>query len=129
MPVLLVMTLVIIDLARGYALAVMLQEGARQSARYGSTAANASPTITDADLRQRLINGASPALEGCSSASSTCTNSYGTFTFTVSPATRSSGTQLVTTVTGSMPLLIGYLTGFIGVSTISLTGTATMVVV
>ena len=81
-PVMLVLMLGSIDLGRAFVFGVSVQEGAREAAR---VTANASydPTVTDAVVLGRLIASSNPALNGCSSVTTTQTCNGGTWTFSV----------------------------------------------
>jgi Flp pilus assembly protein TadG len=136
LPVLLLLLLGMIDLGRAFVFGVAVQDGARQAARLG-TKAQLDTSVTNAVIRQRLIDAARPAMLGCSSASATCTDSYGvTWTFTLSPDvdtlraanTNMSGSPLTVTARGSVSLLTGFATGWmnLGLNAITVQGSAAM---
>lgn len=124
-----------IDFGRAYTMGVAVQNGAREAARYGAGLAIysslASSSTGDPKIRQRLIDAASPALQGCSASSATCTDVYGaTWTFTVeTPSGRTSGSMLRVSAAGQLPLLSGFLTGVLGITTIQIRGEAAMVII
>jgi Flp pilus assembly protein TadG len=64
LPVILLMTLGLIDLGRAFVYGVAVQEGTRQAARLAINAANDSG-VTDQSVLGRLIASSSPALDGC----------------------------------------------------------------
>lgn len=127
LPATLLFLLGMIDFSRAYSLGVAVQEGARQATRYGAEAGIIS-SITDDLIRQRLILASSPALDGCSNTSTTCTNGFGTWTFTITPAAKTRGSTLVVTANGSVPLMTGFLLRYLGAGSISIQGQATMVI-
>jgi Flp pilus assembly protein TadG len=65
LPVMLVILLGLIEIGRGFVLGVAAQDGARQAARLAANG-RSNPGITDTSIVQRLIDGAAPALAGCS---------------------------------------------------------------
>lgn len=143
LPVVLVLTLGVIDFGRAYVVGIGVQQGAREGARFASNVAWQSGLITDTAVIQRLVDASMPALQGCSTTgistgvgTSTVSNQscgYGTWTFTVTclrssvacTTKRVSGDQVTVKATGSVPLLIGYLAGAFGVGSLSITGEAT----
>jgi Flp pilus assembly protein TadG len=107
LPVLLILTLGLIDLGRGFTFGVATQDAARQAVRLaakgrldlGSSADQTKRATFDRAVFQRLIDGAAPALSGCTLpgtipstpftlTTSTCPAGAGTWTLTlvVTPA-------------------------------------------
>lgn len=149
LPVLLIMLLGMIDLGRGFVFGVSVQQGAREAARVGATAA-LDPSVTDSVLVQRLIAASAPALTGCSPVLATtqaCGGGSWMFSLTVTApggapsyaslaAARASapqgfgGYKLEVTARGSVSLLAGFQTGLdgIGLGQINVQGDAAMIV-
>src|SRR2546421_12123793 len=66
MPVMLLMTLGLIDLGRAFVFGVAVQEGTRQAARVAASANYSNAVaITNSDVLGRLVAGSNPALAGC----------------------------------------------------------------
>jgi Flp pilus assembly protein TadG len=137
LPVMLIMVLGGIDLGRAFVYGVAAQDGAREAARLGASAAVAT-SVTDTAVLQRLIDASSPALAGC--AATTATNQScggGTWTLAISVLTTSQtytsiasavaadslagctltgpvcqfpGSQLTVTATGQVSMLNGFRT-------------------
>lgn len=150
LPVLLILVVGIIDFGRAFVVGVGVQQGAREAARFGANKASQS-AITDTQIVQRLIDASMPALQGCTTsgivpgatqstvAGQAC--GYGTWDFTVrcsvpsgwttnppSCAARTSGAVLEVTASGSVPLLVGFLTGYVGITDIHIQGDASFVI-
>ncbi len=72
LPVMLILTLGLIDLGRAFVFGVSVQEGSRQAARLGATASDytvpADLASLDNAILGRLIASSSPALSGCAPA-------------------------------------------------------------
>ena len=135
LPVTLIILLGMVDFGRAYVYGVAVQQGAREGVRMGITASIlGNPSNTNQLMMQRTIDASRPAMTGCtaptSGASMTCTDGTGiSWTITVAPSgTKSSGQTVRVTATGQMPLLVGFLTGLFGISSINLQGDARMVV-
>lgn len=132
LPVSLLIMMGVLDFGRAYLLNVSVQQGAREAARFASTAAS-RPIVTDTLIRQRLIESSAPAMGGvadtCTSGAG-CTDAMGTvWTITVTPSgTKTAGSPVTVTAEGQLPLFTGFLTGYVGMSTIRLFGSATFIV-
>ena len=104
LPVLLLMTLGMIDLGRAFVFGVATQQGAREAARYASRYAVSKATVTDDLVRQRLIDASFPSLQGCDptlSSPQTCGGGTWTFTLTVTPASGTPYSSIATAATNS----------------------------
>ena len=149
MPVLLIMLLGMFDLGRGLVFGVSVQQGAREAARVGATAA-LDTTVTDAVVVQRLLDASAPLLSGCVAVlggSQQC----GGGTWRVSLAVKApggspsytslaqaraaapqglGGYQMEVTARGSVSLLAGLQTGLGGMSLgqIAVQGDAVMII-
>jgi Flp pilus assembly protein TadG len=143
-PIMLVMLLGMIDLGRAFVYGVTAQEGARQAARLAATA-NYDPSVDDAAVLGRLIAASDPALNGCSSVTTSQSCGGGTWTlatrltngsstYSTIAAARSAnalaGATVTITTRGSVALFPGLQTGAFGLSLaqISVQGQAAMVV-
>lgn len=132
LPVALLIMMGVLDFGRAYLLNVSVQQGAREGARYAATAAQ-YPLVTDTLVRQRLIESSAPAMGGvantCTSGAG-CTDSMGTvWTFTITPSgTKTAGSPVTVTAVGALPLFTGFLTGYAGINSIRLYGSATFMV-
>lgn len=131
LPVVLVMLTGMVDFGRAYVYGIAVQQGAREAARFGATALLTPTGVSDAQIQQRLLDAAAPVLQGgtCTSSSATCTDGLGaSWTISVTPAAgaRTVGGPLTVTATGSLPLLTGYLTGLVGITSVTLRGNASM---
>jgi Flp pilus assembly protein TadG len=144
LPVMLLMTLGLIDLGRAFVFGVAVQEGTRQAARM-TAEASWDPTLTDAAVLGRLVAASNPALVGCSAStgSQTCNGANWTFTLDIASggthyssiaAARTAnalpGAQVTMTASGSVALLPGISTGGYGLSLpqISVQGQSAMVI-
>jgi len=144
LPIMLVLTLGLIDLGRAFVFGVSVQEGARQATRIAATA-GADTTLTDAAVLGRLISASSPALTGCAAVTAvqTCNGGSWTLRLTVqsSGSTYSSlaaaraadalpGSRVTVTAAGAVGLLAGVQTGLFGLRLpeIGVQGQAAMVV-
>lgn len=145
LPAMLILVLGGIDFGRALLYGVAVQEGAREAARFGTTAAVDS-SVTDIDVFNRLIAASAPALSGCAAittANQSCGG--GTWTLNISVLTPTHGTfssiaaakldsqfpgsQLTVTATGSVSMLAGFRTGWgLSLSPIMARGQAVMVV-
>ena len=104
LPVLLLMTLGMIDLGRAFVFGVATQQGAREAARYASRYAVSKATVTDDLVRQRLIDASFPSLQGCDATLSTpqdCGGGTWTFTLTVTPTSGTSYSSIATAASNS----------------------------
>src|SRR5438105_1690459 len=84
LPVLLVLTLGLIDLGRAFVFGISIQEGARQAARLAASA-NYDAQVDNNAVLGRLVAASQPALSGCpatSTANQPCNG--GRWTFAVS---------------------------------------------
>jgi Flp pilus assembly protein TadG len=148
LPVMLLMTLGLIDLGRAFVFGVAVQEGTRQAARLAGNAANdvfkAQPNVTDQAVLGRLIGSSSPALDGCTPLTAppqTCNGftlsvqvDTGIATYTSIAAARSAnalaGSKVTVTAAGPVALLPGVSTGIYGLSLpqINVQGKSAMVI-
>jgi Flp pilus assembly protein TadG len=148
LPVVLLMTLGMIDLGRAFVFGVAVQEGTRQAVRVAASTNNPmnAATIANADVLGRLVAGSNPALTGCSASTGSQTCNGATWTFTVavvgpSTATYNSveaaraandltGGKITVTATGSVALLPGVSTGLYGLALpqIAVQGQSSMVI-
>jgi Flp pilus assembly protein TadG len=143
-PVMLLMTLGLIDLGRAFVFGVAVQEGTRQAARMAATA-NYDSTLTDAAALGRLVAASSPALVGCAAQTASQTCNGGNWTFTVSvvsggtsyssiasarAANALPGSQVSVTASGAVALLPGVSTGIFGLTLpqIAVQGQSAMVI-
>lgn len=144
MPVMLLMTLGLIDLGRAFVFGIAVQEGTRQAARIASTA-NYDSTVTDSAVLGRLVGASNPALTGCASQTTAQSCNGGNWTFTVNVASGGStytsiaaartanalpGSKITVTAAGSVALLPGLNTGVFGLSLpqITVQGQSAMVI-
>jgi Flp pilus assembly protein TadG len=131
LPVLLLMTLGMIDLGRAFAFGVGTQQGAREAARYASRYAISRVTVTDDLVRQRLIDASFPSLQGCDATNTDwqdCGGGSWKFTLAVTPPgvgaptynsiqsavtyyKNLSGGQITVTANGAVAMLGGYCLG------------------
>ncbi len=113
LPVLMLMTLGMIDLGRALTFGVAAQQGAREAARYASRlAVNSSVSgVSDATVLQRLIDASSPALDGCQAITTAQNCAGATWTFTLAATPPGSGTSYSSIPTAAAnstnPLLSG----------------------
>lgn len=143
-PVMLLLTLGLIDMGRAFIFGVSVQEGARQATR---VAANAiyDTTITDAVVIGRLVAASNPALcQGQTSLTQSCNganwtisvsvvNGSSTYTSIASAKAANAlvtGSQITVTAAGSVALLPGVSTGMYGLALpqISVQGQSAMVI-
>jgi len=145
LPVMLVMVLGGIDIGRALIYGVAVQDGAREAARLGATAAF-DTSVTDAGVLQRLIDASSPALSSCAATTTvnqSCgggnwtlninvlTTSHGAFSSIAAARSDAQfpGSQLTVTATGTVSMLAGFRTGWgLSLSPITARGQAVMVV-
>jgi Flp pilus assembly protein TadG len=145
LPVMLALTLGLIDLGRAFVFGVSVQEGARQAARLAASA-NYDVNVDDNAVLGRLVAASTPALVGCPA--STAVNQVcngGTWTFDVSIVNGSNtyptlamarsanglaGATITTTARGSVALVPGLATGPFGLvlPQIGVQGRAAMVI-
>lgn len=132
LPVALLIMMGVLDFGRAYLLNVSVQQGAREAARLAATAGS-RPLITDTQIRQRLIESSAPAMGGvadtCTSGAG-CTDAMGAvWTITISPTgTKTAGAPVTVTTEGQLPLFTGFLTGYAGITSLRLYGSATFMV-
>ncbi|MCA1645252.1 MAG: pilus assembly protein [Chloroflexi bacterium] len=123
LPVLLLLTLGMIDLGRAFTFGVATQQGAREAARQASRLA-VNSSVTDSMVLQRLIDSSTPALQGCLPVTTTQTCGGATWTFTLAatpPGSNTSYASIPTAVTNSTnPFLSG------GQITVTATGAVAM---
>jgi Flp pilus assembly protein TadG len=147
LPIVLILTLGLIDLGRAFVFGISVQEGARQAARLAASA-NYDATVDDSAITGRLIASSSPALVGCPlTPNTTVTCNGGTWRYSIdinngtytsistartalTPSNAFSGASVRVTATGSIALLPGFQTGAFGLSLpqIGVQGQAAMVV-
>jgi Flp pilus assembly protein TadG len=150
LPIMLALTLGLIDLGRAFVFGVSVQEGARQAARLAASA-NYDLQVDDNAVFGRLVAASTPALVGCQNSTPvtawpgnrTCNG--GTWTFNVSiingsttyptlAAARSAnalgGAKITATAGGSVALVPGVQMGAFGLvlPQISVQGQAAMVI-
>src|SRR5437879_4549435 len=145
LPIMLALSVGLIELGRALVFGVSVQEGARQAARLAASASY-DATVDDAAVLGRLVAASNPALAGCASVTTSQVCNGGTWTFSTS-ATASTGTTYATlataraanalpgamvtiTAAGSVALLPGLQTGLLGLGLgqITVQGPAAMVV-
>ena len=144
-PVLLLLTLGLIDLGRAFVFGVAVQEGSRQAARIAATA-NYDTTLTDAAVLGRLVAASNPSLTGCAASSGTQSCNGGSWTLhlnvvstggtsysTIAAARSASalpGAEVTVTASGAVALLPGVNTGIFGLQLpqISVQGQSSMVI-
>lgn len=103
LPVLLLITLGMIDLGRAFTYGVGVQQGSMSAARYASRLA-VNGNVSDATVLQRLIDASSPALQGCSAIQTQQSCGGGTWTLTLSvtpPGSVTSYSSLTTAIANS----------------------------
>ena len=150
LPVMLGLTLGLIDLGRAFVFGVAVQEGARQAARLAASA-NYDMNVDDNAVFGRLVAASTPALVGCQN--STPVTAWpvnrpcngGTWTFSLSiinggttyptlaaarTANALSGANITATASGSVALVPGLQTGAFGLvlPQIGVQGQAAMVI-
>jgi Flp pilus assembly protein TadG len=88
LPVLMLLTLGMIDMGRAFTFGVSAQQGAREAARYASRLAVSASSVSDATVLQRLIDSSSPALQGCQpiTTAQNCGGAIWTFNVDATPA-------------------------------------------
>jgi Flp pilus assembly protein TadG len=87
LPVLLLLTLGLIDMGRAFVFGISVQEGTRQAARIAATA-NSDPAVNlDQAVLGRLVAASNPALNNCPLTTSpqTCNGAPWTFTVKIEP--------------------------------------------
>jgi len=131
LPVMLLMTIGLISLGRGFVYGVAVQEGTRQAARLAASSnVNTTITLATSDVLGRLVAGSNPALVGClaQTGSQTCNGGAWTINLSVLGTSGSSystlesartahdltGAQVTVTVTGAVAVLPGVDTGIFG---------------
>jgi len=113
LPVLMLLTLGMIDLGRAFTFGVAAQQGAREAVRYGSRLAVSSSAagVSDTTILQRLIDASSPALDGCQPIKTAQNCAGATWTFTLAATPPGSGTAYnsipLAEANSSNPLLSG----------------------
>ena len=129
LPVLLVMTLGMIDLGRAFVFGVAVQNGAREAARVAATA-GLDPNVTTPTILQRLIDASAPAITSCTAGSSDLTGANCPWHATISSITRGSAVTVTVQTNRNISLVGGILTGAFGLSLSAFTiqGSASMVV-
>src|SRR5579871_575914 len=86
------MVLGMFDLGRAFVFGVGVQQGGREAARYASRLV-VDPNVSDATVLQRLIDAASPALQGCQPVQTQQTCGGGTWTLTLAATPPGSSTS------------------------------------
>jgi Flp pilus assembly protein TadG len=145
LPVMLVLTLGLIELGRAFVFGISVQEGARQAARLAASA-NYDMNVDNGAVLGRLVAASAPALSGCAATvtpNQVCNG--GSWTFSVSivnnatsystfaqarTANALAGAQITTTAIGSVALLPGFDAGAFGLRLpqITVQGESSMVV-
>ncbi len=92
LPVLMLMTLGMIDLGRAFTFGVATQQGAREASRYAARLA-VNANVTDATVLQRLIDASNPSLQGCFAVQTPQSCGGGTWTFTLAVTPPGSATS------------------------------------
>ena len=132
-PVLLVLTLGMIDLGRAFVFGIAVQNGAREAARLAATA-GLDPSVTTQVVLQRLIDASAPAI-----ASPTCAATAGAIDLSgtncpwhasVSTITRGGPVTVTVRTNRNISFVGGLLTGAFGLSLspFQVQGSASMVV-
>jgi Flp pilus assembly protein TadG len=129
-PVMLLMTLGMIDLGRAFVFGIAVQEGTRQAARLAATA-NYDTSLDDSAVLGRLIGASNPALIGCAAQTGAqptdgCPNwtftlnvVNGGTTYTINSARTANalpGSTVTVTASGTVALLPGFNAGVLGLS-------------
>jgi Flp pilus assembly protein TadG len=154
LPVMLIVVLGLIEIGRAFVFGVGVQDGAHQAARLAANA-RLNPTISDATVLQRLLDGSSPAMLGCPDISPTtippltlnCGGGTWTLTMRVTPngsatsypslsalpssaLAQMNGGRVEAKAVGSVSLLAGFAPGWAGIKLqpIQVQGDAVMVV-
>jgi Flp pilus assembly protein TadG len=145
LPVMLVLTLGVIDLGRAFVFGIAVQEGARQATRLAASA-NYDMNVDNSAVLGRLVAASEPALSGCLATftpNQACNGANWTFdvsivngvtTYPTFAAARLanalSGANVTAIAKGSVSLLPGFETGAFGLRLpqISVQGQASMVV-
>jgi Flp pilus assembly protein TadG len=145
LPVMLVLTLGLIELGRAFVFGISVQEGARQAARLAASA-NYDMNVDNSAVLGRLVAASTPALSGCAATvtpNQVCNG--GSWTLSVSivknatsystfaqarTANALAGAQITTTAIGSVALLPGFEAGAFGLRLPQITvhGESSMVV-
>jgi hypothetical protein len=144
--VLLLILLGMIDLGRAFVFGVAVQQGAREAARVGSTAA-LDTSVTDTVVLQRFILASAPAVADCTFVLNTqqaCGGGHWTFTLQVAApdghtiysglaSARASGTSLSgyridVRANGEVAMFSGFITGPLSLDQIGVQGDAVMVI-
>jgi Flp pilus assembly protein TadG len=145
LPIMLALTLGLIDLGRAFVFGVSVQEGARQAARLAASAGY-DVNVDDNAVLGRLVAASTPALAGCAAntaVNQTCNG--GTWTVNLSvvngvttyptllaarTANALAGAKVTITATGSVAMVPGLQTGSFGLvlPQIGVQGQAAMVV-
>ncbi len=123
LPVLMLMTLGMIDLGRAFTFGVATQGGAREAARLGSRLA-VNTAVSDTTVLQRLIDSSSPALQGCLPIKTAQNCAGGTWTLSVAATPPGSGTAYSSIPTAIAASANPFLTG--GQITVTASGSVAM---
>lgn len=144
-PVLLILVLGLIDLGRAFVFGVSIQEGARQATRLAASS-NYDINVDDNAVLGRLVAASAPALVGCNASTTpnqSCNGGTwslnlsvvnGAMTYPTVAAARAAnalpGSTVTVTANGSVALLAGFRTEFLGLALpqIGVQGQAVMVV-
>jgi len=108
LPVLMLLTLGMIDLGRAFTFGVGVQQATRESVRYASRQV-VNSSVADSTILQRLVDASNPALQGCSAVQTQQTCGGGTWTFTVAITPPNSATTYssITSALAAYPTLSG----------------------
>ena len=131
LPVLLVLTLGMIDLGRAFVFGVAVQNGAREATRIAATG-GLDPGVTTQVVLQRLIDASGPAISSpaCTAGSTDLTGASCPWHATVSSLTRGSMVTVTVSTNRNISFVGGILTGAFGLSLspFSVQGSASMMV-
>jgi Flp pilus assembly protein TadG len=130
LPIMLALTLGLIDLGRAFAFGVSVQEGARQAARLAASAGY-DVNVDDGAVLGRFLAASTPALVGClasTTANQSCNGGTWTLNLTVVNGANTyptlaaarlanglAGANVTVTALGSIGLVPGFQTGSFGI--------------
>jgi Flp pilus assembly protein TadG len=130
-PVLLVLTLGMIDLGRAFVFGVAVQNGAREATRVAATA-GLDPNVTTQVILQRLIDASAPAITSptCTAGATDLSGANCPWHASVSTMTRGSAVTVTVRTNRNISFIGGFLTGAFGLSLsqFQVQGSASMVV-
>jgi Flp pilus assembly protein TadG len=130
-PVLLVLTLGMIDLGRAFVFGVAVQNGAREATRVAATA-GLDPNLATPVILQRLIDASAPAISSttCAAGAADLTGANCPWHASISTITRGSPVTVTVRTNRNISFVGGLLTGAFGLSLspFQVQGSASMVV-